>query len=78
MTTQNTAAEAPDSPRPRWVSRDQAAAAFGVHPMTLDRWIKAGDMPAYKMGGRVFVPSWAVFPEEVLPQPEAAPSATAA
>lgn len=53
--------------RPHWVKRKDAANVFGVSLMTIDRWISTGELPARKIGGLVYIPASAVFPDEAQP-----------
>lgn len=38
---------------PRPLTREQAAEALGLHPRTLDRWIRRGRLGAIVLGGTV-------------------------
>lgn len=42
----------PDKPRPEAVSILKAAALMDVHPETIRRLIKAGKLPAIRLGGQ--------------------------
>jgi excisionase family DNA binding protein len=42
---------------PRPLTREQAADALGLHPRTLDRWIRRGRLGAIVLGGTVRVPA---------------------
>ncbi|MDN5916091.1 MAG: helix-turn-helix domain-containing protein [Pseudonocardia sp.] len=45
---------------PRFYSVAQAAAMFGMSPMTLYRAIAAGEFPAVRIRGRLIVPAKAI------------------
>lgn len=45
---------------PKFYSVAQVAAMFGMSPMTLYRAIAAGEFPAVRIRGRLFVPAKAV------------------
>jgi excisionase family DNA binding protein len=48
------------SRQPRFYSVAEAAAIFGLSPMTVYRAIAAGEFPAVKIRGRVIVPAGAI------------------
>jgi excisionase family DNA binding protein len=41
---------------PRPLTREQAAALLGLHPRTLDRWIRRERLRVFNLGGTVRVP----------------------
>jgi excisionase family DNA binding protein len=41
---------------PRPLTRAEAAAALGLHPRTLDRWLRRGRLRAIDLGGTVRIP----------------------
>jgi excisionase family DNA binding protein len=48
------------SRQPRFYSVAEAAAIFGLSPMTVYRAIAAGEFPAVRIRGRVIVPAGAI------------------
>lgn len=43
-----------DTPRhPRWATKPQAAEHVHVHPETIDAWVEAGRIRAYRCGPRL-------------------------
>ena len=42
---------------PRPLTREQAAHALGLHPRTLDRWVRRGRLRAIDLGGIVRIPA---------------------
>ncbi len=40
---------------PTWLSRQEAAAEYGVSTKTISRRIEDGSLPAYRVGGRIRV-----------------------
>jgi excisionase family DNA binding protein len=42
---------------PRPLTRKQAANALGVHPRTVDRWVRRGRLRAVDLGGTVRIPA---------------------
>ncbi|MCW3066440.1 MAG: Helix-turn-helix domain [Solirubrobacterales bacterium] len=46
----------PERP-PRPLTREEAAAALGLHPRTVDRWARRGRLRLIDLGGTVRVPA---------------------
>lgn len=44
----------------KYLTRAQVADIFGVHPLTVGRWIKAGQLRATSNGGRWYISPAAV------------------
>ncbi|MBL3752032.1 helix-turn-helix domain-containing protein [Mycobacteroides abscessus] len=47
-------------PESNWYTRKTAAERFGVTATTVDRWLKQGKLPFWKLGGVVRIPVHAV------------------
>jgi excisionase family DNA binding protein len=52
---------------PRPLTREQAANALGLHPRTLDRWVRRGRVGAIDLGGTVRIPAAETARVESIP-----------